>query len=100
MRLRILFVASFFVAASAVQAQPFTATFPITTSAKDSLSLEQYLDLVLAANPTAISAALETDIAEATVRDAYGAFDPIFRGLGRTQNQKWFSHCRPSQCQF
>ncbi len=53
----------------------------LSTAPPDSLSLEQYLDLVLAANPTAISAALEADVAEATVQDAYGAFDPIFEGL-------------------
>lgn len=51
-----------------------------SASPRDSLSLEQYLDLVIAANPTAISAALETDIAEATIRNAYGEFDPIFEG--------------------
>lgn len=49
-------------------------------STRDSLSLEQYLDLVLAANPTAISAELEADVAEATLRNAYGEFDPIFEG--------------------
>jgi outer membrane protein TolC len=53
----------------------------LRTAPNDSLSLEQYLDLVLAANPTAISAALEADVAEATVQDAYGAFDPIFEGM-------------------
>ncbi|MFN3394523.1 MAG: hypothetical protein ACK424_08210, partial [Candidatus Thermochlorobacter sp.] len=50
------------------------------SSPRDSLSLEQYLDLVLAANPTVISAELEADVAEATLRNAYGEFDPIFEG--------------------
>lgn len=80
MHLGTLFTAILLATLSSLQAQPVISTYPLPTSPKDSLSLEQYLDLVLAANPTAISAALETDIAEATIRDAYGEFDPLFEG--------------------
>jgi len=44
----------------------------------DSITIEQFLDLVLQANPTAISAELENDVASASLRNALGGFDPMF----------------------
>lgn len=44
----------------------------------DSITIEQFLDEVLAANPASISADLENDIASATLRNAQGGFDPAF----------------------
>ncbi|MCS6989226.1 MAG: TolC family protein [Chloroherpetonaceae bacterium] len=44
----------------------------------DSLAIEQFLDIVLQANPTSISAELENDIASASLRNALGGFDPTF----------------------
>ncbi len=44
----------------------------------DSITIEQFLDVVLQANPTSISAELENDVASATLRNAQGGFDPTF----------------------
>ncbi len=44
----------------------------------DTITIEQFLDVVLQANPTSISAELENDIASATLRNAQGGFDPMF----------------------
>lgn len=44
----------------------------------DSITIEQFLDVVLAANPTSIAADLENDVASATLRNAQGGFDPTF----------------------
>ncbi|MFN3345770.1 MAG: TolC family protein [Chloroherpetonaceae bacterium] len=44
----------------------------------DTITIEQFLDIVLQANPTSISAELENDIASATLRNAQGGFDPMF----------------------
>lgn len=44
----------------------------------DTITIEQFLDVVLQANPTAISADLENDVATATLRNAQGGFDPTF----------------------
>ncbi len=50
--------------------------FYVMTS--DSITIDQFLDVVLQANPTSISADLENDIASATLRNAQGGFDPTF----------------------
>ncbi len=65
--------------ASAVVAL-FVAASTLAQPRVDSLSLQRFLDLVLAAHPTIQSADLELDIANATLRDAYGEFDPVFEG--------------------
>ncbi len=44
----------------------------------DSITIEQFLDDVLQANPTALSAELENDVASASLRNALGGFDPMF----------------------
>lgn len=62
----------FFVSPLLAQSQRFYVT------SSDSITIEQFLDVVLAANPTSISANLENDIASATLRNAEGGFDPSF----------------------
>lgn len=45
---------------------------------RDSIAIEQFLDIVLQANPSSISATLENDVAAAALRNALGGFDPTF----------------------
>ncbi|MBC8044930.1 MAG: TolC family protein [Rhizobacter sp.] len=46
----------------------------------DSLSLAEFQQRVLAAHPALRAAALETDIADAELQNAFGGFDPLFKG--------------------
>lgn len=62
----------FFVSPLLAQSQRFYVT------SSDSITIEQFLDVVLAANPASISADLENDVASATLRNAQGGFDPSF----------------------
>ncbi len=71
-----VFISSFIMLVVAVPLSAQSQRFYVMSS--DTITIEQFLDIVLKANPTSISAELENDVASATLRNAQGGFDPIF----------------------